>query len=130
MPMGINTSVGVHYVTFAAIKLAGYSLFALHLNKQYDQSHNIWKVGFFRMVLGVLLGAPFGYLFYSTPVFFVGIALLRVLEWVITILLFYDRRLADKKKLTINTIKGIAVSFILDIPAIFGFMVTGGLWIC
>jgi hypothetical protein len=65
------------------------------------------------------LGAPFGYFFQTTAYFFYGIGLLRVIEWVVTIMLFYDRCLLKRKIAAINIVKGIIVSFILDIPAIF-----------
>ena len=60
----------------------------------------------------------------------ISLVVLRIFEWGFTIFIFYDRKLREKRKMTINIGKGIVVSFILDVPAIFGFMLTGGLWIC
>ena len=131
MPGGINTDIGIHYVAFGAIKLIGYSLFTFRLNNIYEKELSIFKIGFTRLIIGVLFGSIFGYFFFHTGIYFyLGLIPIRLLEWSIISKLFYDNKLTNRTELIQTCIQGTVVSFLLDIPATIGFLVTGGFWVC
>ena len=54
----------------------------------------------------------------------------RIVEWLITLKLFYSKSDRYKGSLTNNVLLGVALSFAFDIPAAVGFLASGGLWIC
>lgn len=137
MPGGISNPV-VGYITFTAVKLVGYSIAGLFLNNRYANSNsNFGLVGLVRTVIGIVFGGLLGLTssvlsdggvgFY---VYFFGLIPVRLLEWWIIIWLFYDRPLQTKPKNWFYAGLGTAWSFILDIPALVGFIATAGVWIC
>ena len=136
MPGGITFDATQSYIAFSAIKLIGYSVAGLYLSRQYSNSEsNFLIVGLFRTLLGVVFGVTVGIIGFwaldvALMVFLIGLIPIRFFEWWLTIRLFFDRNMENKRKLYNNSGIGIAWSFVLDIPAIFGFLATGGLWIC
>lgn len=138
MPGGFENPVQ-GYLAFGAVKLAGYSLAAWRLNRSYPEtSANIAAVGLTRTVVGMAFGSVLGLLTlplvlvseWSFIIYYLGLIPVRLLEWWIIILLFYDRRAQTKSKGWLYAGLGTAWSYALDIPALIGFFVTGGLWIC
>jgi hypothetical protein len=138
MPGGFENPVQ-GYLAFGAVKLAGYSLAAWRLNRGYPETGaNFVVVGLTRTVIGMALGSVLGLL--ALPwvlvgglgviVYYLGLIPVRLLEWWIIILLFYDRGAETKPKDWRYAGFGTAWSYALDIPALIGFFVTGGLWIC
>jgi hypothetical protein len=138
MPGGI-ANIGQSYLTFASIKLIGYSVAGIILNRAYKSaSHTFLVVGITRTIIGLVLGAVFGIMF--LPIFMLGplgaliflIALvpLRLLEWWTIIWLFYDRQTLQRGKDWRYVWYGTGWSFLLDIPAIIGIISVGGFWIC
>ena len=135
MPGGISEPIGL--LAFPTIKGAGYSLFALYLNKCFpDSPKNIVVVGISRMLLGFIFGLllalvsfPFvfetglGFLFY-----FFGLVPIRGLEWWLTIRAFYGARTFQEAKKPV--LFGVICSFLLDIPALLGLVFASGFWIC
>ena len=63
-------------------------------------------------------------------IYIVGLVPVRLIEWWIIIWLFYDRSMMTKQKDWQYVGLGTAWSFALDIPALIGFVATGGFWIC
>lgn len=138
MPGGLSNPVQ-GYLAFSAVKLAGYSLAGLYLNRRYSEAKaNFGVVGITRTVVGMVFGGVLGLI--ALPLVFVGglgvvvyilgLIPVRLLEWWIIILLFYDRSIQTRQKDWRYAGFGTAWSFALDIPALIGFMATGGLWIC
>ncbi len=83
----------------------------------------------------MLLGAAAGLLGLVTfelafMVFLLGLIPFRIFEWYITLRLFYGKSASFKDSVASMTALGIVWSFILDVPAIIGFIATGGFWIC
>jgi hypothetical protein len=138
MPGGFEDPVQ-GYLAFGAVKLAGYSLAAWRLNRSYPETGaNFGVVGLTRTVIGMVFGSVLGLLALplvlagglGVVVYYLGLIPVRLLEWWIIILLFYDRRAQTKPKDWRYAGFGTAWSYALDIPALIGFFVTGGLWIC
>lgn len=141
MPGGLLHPV-TGFVTFGAIKFAGYTAAAALLRWSYGTSRApVVVVGITRTVLGMILGAGFGlgmaavanrYDMHVNEMSFymVGLVVLRIMEWSLILWLFFDRDLAHKKKDMLFVVVGILWSFLLDVPSIFGLLATGGLSIC
>lgn len=141
MPAGISHAL-TGYASFAAIKLAGYTLAAWVLRKIYGQARApVIVVGLARTALGMLAGMSFfkgielAKERYDLPVdsifyYLAGLILLRIMEWWLTVWFFYDRELTRKQKDWTCVFGGIAWSFFLDVPAALGFIATGGVSIC
>lgn len=136
MPGGLALDSTQSYIAFSVVKLVGYSLFALYLNTKYSKSNwNFLLVGVTRTLLGMLFGVVVGIVGFwalelALTIFLVALIPVRFLEWWILLRMFYDRKAEDKNKLWEHVALGVLCSFVLDIPAIFGFIVTGGFWIC
>jgi len=138
MPGGISS--GDHnYLAFAVIKFAGYTLAAWHLNRRYaDATSHFALVGITRTIIGMIFGAALGLVAYRLMVFgglgllvfLVGLIPVRLIEWWIIIRLFYDQSMQNKEKDWKYVFLGTMWSFALDIPALLGFIGTGGFWIC
>jgi hypothetical protein len=83
------------------------------------------------MMFGAVVGIiGFWALNLAFYIFLLGLIPVRILEWLLLLRIFFLRQTDDKAKLLKNVALGVLWSFILDIPAIFGFIVTGGFWIC
>ena len=141
MPGGFSDPVQ-GYLAFGAVKFGGYSLAAWYMNRSYPESGaKIPVVGITRTVVGMVFGAVLGLMVLplvfmsdfgiaSVAVYYLGLVPVRLLEWWIIILIFYDRQIKMKSKDWTNAGLGTAWSYALDIPALVGFLATGGLWIC
>ena len=70
----------------------------------------------------------------NPPVLFVlaVVALLvaRLFEWWVLVWLFYDRDLSSPRQDWAVVALGTVWSFVLDIPAAFGYFIVGGFWVC
>jgi len=136
MPGGLTFDSTQSYIVFGAIKFVGYSLAARYLKTSYpDSNANVLLVGLTRTLIGMFFGAIVGMIGFwafevAFLVFLLGLLPVRILEWWILLRIFFDRKDEDKRKLGNNIALGVVWSFVLDIPAIFGFIVTGGFWIC
>lgn len=138
MPGGLSSSVN-GYLVFGAVKLAGYSLAGWYLNRSYSgETASFAVVGITRTVIGMLFGAGLALLAFPFVMFgglgiliyIVGLVPVRLVEWWIIIWLFYDRSMMTKQRDWQYVGLGTAWSFTLDIPALIGFVATGGFWIC
>lgn len=138
MPGGISEPIGL--LAFPAIKLVGYTAFAIYLNQKFpDNKRNIFLVGFSRMLLGLAFGTalaflsfPFVFVFgLGIFIYIVGLIPIRVLEWWLIIKGFYN----TDPPLNFSDVKdsitlGVITSFLLDIPALFGLVHAANFWIC
>ena len=142
--VGIHNPV-VGYAVFCAVKFAGYSLAAWGIGRAYREPHrNAFVVGGTRTLIGMAAGAAYfgivqltaNYLHGAFPevagpiAYLAGLLPVRLIEWWFLIWLFYDRPL-EKKKLGWAVVSGGTVwSYLCDIPAIAGFLATGGFSVC
>jgi hypothetical protein len=136
--MGIEYPV-VGYLGFSAVKLAGYSLAAKVISTVHGRRDcSSFFVGAVRTLIGMAVGAAYYALWqvsssnYSMhmPWYMAGLIPLRFMEWWLLLWLFYDRKLHQTKENWLIVICATLWSYLLDIPAVFGFMLTGGISIC
>lgn len=128
----------LNYAAYFIVKLTGYTYFAGKLNKIFGVKQNKLKVGLIRTLLGVVLGTTFHYCvlyvfkldvsqgrnpFGGEDVFLylVSLIVLRIIEWNFLVYIFYS------KQFTYNSLKatigGLIISFLLDIPVMFGLFI-------
>lgn len=139
MPASTNTQLGVHYLAFAVVKFAGYSAYGGWLARRYRSQQPAWRVGLVRTALGMGFGAlyallvtraPYGLLDAPDLAAYLGLLPVRVVEWSLLVALFFDRRLEQRMLLLEALLAGLLVSCALDLPAMLGFLLTGGMSIC
>jgi hypothetical protein len=138
---------GLGYATFCAIKLAGYSLAAHFISESYGRRDiGAFRVGATRtligmaagaayfgvwMVAGKVLGRPPGAVFQTSPILYLaGLLPVRIAEWWLLIWMFYDRKLERQADGWRIVALGTTWSYVLDAPAIAGFIATAGFWVC
>jgi len=145
MPAGISTP-GLGYATFCAIKFAGYTAAAHFLSMSYKRADLAsWKVGAVRTLIGMAAGAAYfglwtlvqrsghapGGIHGGFPLLYLaGLLPVRIAEWWLLIWLFYDRKLREPAKGWRMVWLGTIWSYVLDAPAITGFIATAGFWVC
>lgn len=130
MPASIETTPA-GYAIFTCVKLVGYSLFALKLNRSYRLEKNVLAVGTVRTLMGMILGGGyfllwglvFGKASKELP-YWMGLVPLRIFEWWLLIRIFYDRPFRHPASRG-NVAEGIGWSYLLDLPAMFGFLICG-----
>jgi hypothetical protein len=125
-------------IGFAVVKLVGYSLFCLRLEERGPSlTPRFVLAGLTRTALGLAFGIPYTIAFsrwapdlghVTTILFFVGLFPIRLLEWHILFRIFFHR--VDEPPPRFWYLAGTGISYLLDIPAMFGYFATGGLWIC
>lgn len=136
MPGGLAFDSAQSYVAFAAIKFVGYSIAGLYLSSKHPTAGtNPLLFGLARTILGMLFGAVLGFIglwtFELALIFFLVFLIpFRFLEWWIVLKIFFSRAFEQKYQMSNYTAVGVVWSFALDIPAILGFIATGGFWIC
>ncbi|MCP5557939.1 MAG: hypothetical protein H7A55_09330 [Verrucomicrobiaceae bacterium] len=133
MPAGVSDPV-LGGIAFGSIKLAGYC-FAAYMNLlRYQRSPTHWfRIGVTRTLIGLAFGYP--YFNWATSAcqslaFMLGLIPIRIIEWLLLIVLFYDRKLKNPPQALGVAVVGTIWSFALDLPATIGFFVVGGFWIC
>ena len=136
MPGGPAFDSTQSYIAFAVVKFIGYSAVTNYFNHRHPDAYaNPLLFGLTRTLLGMSLGAIVGLaglvqMELALVVFLAGLIPFRIFEWYLTLRFFYRRSVEFKENLPVNIIVGVFWSFILDIPAIIGFIATGGFWIC
>lgn len=134
MPGG-GTLLGLGY--FAGIKLAGYSLAGVYLNRQYQTSKpRPLLFGAARTAIGIGVGVAYVgaanlfELHRGEVIWLLLLVPVRLGEWLLAIWLFFDRARASPLRMRLAA-KGVIWSFVLDLPALFAaFSLPGGMWIC
>lgn len=143
MPGGISHP-GLGYATFCAIKFAGYTAAAHVMSMSYNRDDLAsWKVGAVRTLIGMAAGAAYYGMWHvlgasafrtggdSFPfLYLAGLLPVRLAEWWLLIFLFYDRKLREVAKGWRMVGLGTIWSYVLDAPAIAGFIATAGVWVC
>lgn len=136
MPGGIGEPLGL--LAFPAIKFAGYTAYAVYLNRVFPRQRNVFAVGASRMVLGLAFGTilamlsfPFAFIGgVGLLIYLIGLVPVRLLEWYIILKGFYIVAGDDFPDLKRPMWIGVLVSFLLDIPALIGLVTATGFWIC
>ena len=100
---------------------------------------SLWKVGGVRTLIGMAAGAvhygcwqliPESWMAYGGLGYLIGLPPVRICEWWLLLWLFYDRSL-EQRALGWRSVRSATLSsYALDVPAVLGFVFTGGLWIC
>jgi hypothetical protein len=142
MPAGI-TNPALGYASFCAVKLVGYSVAGWYLSRSYGRPDvGAVRVGVTRTLIGMVAGALYfgAWMAIAVPgdaasvgfphLYLAGLLPVRVAEWWLLVWLFYDRKLAQPAKDWRAVMLGTVWSYILDAPAIAGFFVTAGFWVC
>ncbi|MEZ5423960.1 MAG: hypothetical protein R2682_12840 [Pyrinomonadaceae bacterium] len=138
MPGGFAEPLGL--LAFPAIKLAGYTAFAVYLNRSFPENpRNILAVGLSRTLVGLIFGTilallSFPFVFVAgigSLIYIVGLIPVRILEWWLIIKAFYslDTPLSWPQ-LKVPVVLGVVTSFLLDIPALTGLVYAASFWIC
>ena len=140
MPMGEHNPVA-GYMAFCAVKAVGYTGAAAVISRIYEHSdRNALVVGTTRTLIGMAVGAAiyaFQHIqaaygldtFDTMPKAIAGLAALRLAEWWLLLCLFYDRQLSSHRGWGVAC-GGTVWSFVLDVPAVLGYIVAAGVWIC
>jgi hypothetical protein len=136
VPGGIGEPLGL--LAFPAIKFAGYTAYAVYLNRVFPRQRNVFAVGASRMVLGLAFGTilamlsfPFAFIGgVGLLIYLIGLVPVRLLEWYIILKGFYIVAGDDFPDLKRPMWIGVLVSFLLDIPALIGLVTATGFWIC
>src|SRR5882724_3099688 len=137
MPAGFMYP-GLGYATFCAIKFAGYSAAGHFLSQRYGRTDlSPWKVGAVRTLIGMAAGAAYFGLWqlidprafnpgpdsdHTSLPYLIGLLPVRIAEWWLLIWLFYDRELRESAKGWRMVGLGTIWSYVLDAPAIAGFI--------
>jgi hypothetical protein len=136
---GIDNPVA-GYAAFCVVKFAGYTLAALPIRAIYASVRpNPFVAGAVRTVIGMAAGALY-YLVLTrlnvgnwrgdVPLVYLGLIPVRIAEWWLLVWMFYDRKLDNPNRGWLVAGAGTVWSYILDIPAVFGFITVGGFWVC
>ncbi|MEE8170829.1 MAG: hypothetical protein V3T70_09800 [Phycisphaerae bacterium] len=94
-------------------------------------------VGLIRTIIGMMFGAAYWFLVGSTitrgSIFIAllaGLIPIRIFEWWLIVWIFFNDRLQTASHKWRFVTLGTFVSYGLDLPAVLGVCVAGGLWIC
>ena len=137
MPGGLSEPLGL--LAFPAIKVAGYTAYAFYLNRLFPHSkQNVLLIGVLRMLVGLAFGTalafvsfPFVFVFgIGLFIYVIGLIPVRLLEWYIIIKGFYTRHGTEGEGIQKPMWFGVLTSFLLDIPALLGLVMSAGFWIC
>lgn len=118
------------------LKFLCYSFYAKYLNRLYSKTHNIWKVGIARALLGFMVGLALNVLLLSAlhirmgggssyqgmGVYLALLIFLIIGEWLLIIWYFYDRELYISSKLAKAALFGTLLSIIVDIPLLMNIL--------
>ena len=115
---------------FSVIKYAGYFLFFKIFNTKKNY-YNPFLAALIRLAAGLIIGFVILYFFRSgreeiLSVYFTAILMGRFIIWYALLQILYKN--INVKKMIWGVVSGVALSYILDIPAIAGLLfVTGGI---
>lgn len=121
------------------LKFLCYSGYAKYLNRLYNKTHSIWKVGICRTLLGLVVGAALNFLLLGalhiqlgmgrsplggrdTDIYFLLLTTIRIGEWLLIVWYFYDRELYISWKLIKAVLFGTILSYLIDLPVMLGLI--------
>jgi hypothetical protein len=117
MPMMPSPAAGL---TYAAVKIAGYALFAKVLNRYAEQPAPPLKFGLVKTALGLAGGIAYFFLSMylagedtSDVLMYIGTLPVRLLVWATVIQMFYRDGL-QRRTMVLATLAGTAWSYVLD----------------
>jgi hypothetical protein len=134
MPFGISNPL-LGYGAYCVVKFIGYS-FAVHsISRNYQTAINPFFVGGIRTLIGMGVGVAYFFILQwlwpeADALLPIGLVPVRLAEWWLLLWLFYDRQLEQRKKGWKTVVFSTIWSFFLDVPAMIGFFVTGGISVC
>jgi hypothetical protein len=135
VPGGLDHPV-VGFLTFTGVKLVGYTVAAAVLERAYERTpRRIFRIGAARTAIGVAAGLLYGLAWTTligppeTVPYLAGLFPVRLIEWRLLLWIFHDRNLWSGKGWR-WTLAGTIWSYALDVPAVAGFFVLGGFWVC
>lgn len=106
-------------LTYGAVKVAGYALFAKLLNRYAQKPVSPLKFGLVKTAVGLVGGLAYLFVVYSvradTPdaIVFIGALPVRLIVWAIVIRWFYGDGL-HRRTMILATLAGTAWSYLLD----------------
>ncbi len=136
MPMGENSPVA-GYLAFCAVKAVGYTAAAAVISRIYSRTdRNALVVGATRTLIGINVGAALYAcrvdgveFFYGTASGIAALIAVRLAEWWLVLCIYYDRNPSSPRGWAV-AVGGSVWSFVLDIPAVIGYIIAAGVWIC
>ncbi len=117
-------------IIFSIIKYAGYFLFFKIFNTR-ENYYNPFLAALIRLLAGLIIGFAILYFFNSgreeiISIYFTATLIGRIIIWYSLLRIFYKN--INRKRLFWGVTSGVALSYILDIPAITGLLfITGGI---
>lgn len=128
-------------IPFAGVALAGYGCAGVRFNVVYRNIGTVapWKFSAVRTAFGFVVGMAFAYsmalwgMTHSMYLWYLLLLPIRLLVWVGTIWLFYERKavLPNWGRLATHSLAGSAWSCVVDFPAALAMIVVpDGIWIC
>jgi hypothetical protein len=138
MPTGIDNPV-IGYIGFCAVKFAGYTIAARFISRSYERKgRSEYAIGGVRTLIGMAAGVAYFNLWRLIPGtaaasgfgYMGGLVPVRFGEWWLLVWIFYDRELRQARKNWCTVALATIWSYVLDVPALVGFLVTGGVWVC
>ena len=115
---------------FSIIKYVGYFFFFKIFNTK-ENYYNPFLASLIRLVAGLLIGFAIMYFFNAgrdeiISVYFTATLIGRIIIWYSLLRILYKK--LERKRLFWGVIGGVALSYILDIPALMGLLfITGGI---
>jgi len=135
MPGSVAFDSAASYAVFGLIKLGAYTGYSAIVKTWLEETKaRAITVGAARTVLGMGVGGLYLFLlwdFWQTAGWMYWLCLLpvRVVEWWLVLRLFFGRP-RSKLRRSIAIGFGVAVSFLADIPATLGWLLSGGFCVC
>jgi len=115
---------------FSAIKYAGYFLFFKIFNTK-ENYFNPFLASLIRLVAGLIVGFVILYFFNAgreeiISVYFTATLIGRIIIWYSLLRVLYKK--TERKRLFLGVTSGVALSYILDVPALMGlWFISGGI---
>jgi hypothetical protein len=125
MPTMLSPVAGL---TYAAIKVVGYSLFAKGLNRYADKPAPVVKFGLVKSALGLVAGIAYFFLFMRDDALgvYIGMFPVRLLIWATALQLFY-RDTLQRRTQVLAVLVGTAWSYALDGVMVILYRVVPGM---
>lgn len=136
MPLSSFDHPLIGYAVFSAIKFAGYAAFGSRASRLFGCDVSPAMFGAVRTLVGMTVGTTFWLSLLvlhlpGSPLEYYGVLLLlRLAEWTGVFWLFFRTAPSYKSQLPRVVCEGCIVSFLLDLPAGFGLLATGGVPVC